>query len=345
MHSMPRARFHALAVLLLTALLLLAAPAALAKPGKSQGKAHEAPSAAVTEDNDTNDGDTPNNVADDGDNRHPSGKDKSVEAGGSGNQGNSTSDPDDDGRGPDRSNGGADKPDGPGGVDLADQDGNNGCGNDDDFEDDNEGWCGANPKRGGPDVEGTDEEPTAPEDESACAPSHDGSCSDDDDADEAPCGVPTDDCLDGDEGTCDETVNADCIDSGEGTCDETVNSDCTHDEDDVTVGESDGSTDGDVAEDVATDVDEDVVDEGALDTASGNVVLGVFEVADDSVGGVLAAGGGLAAAGLGGAAAAGAGALAAGTLAATGVPLIVLGALALGGIGLGAGLLRRSKRP
>jgi hypothetical protein len=85
-------------------------------------------------------------VADEGDNKHPSGKDRSVEKGGSGTQGNSGSDPDDDGRGPDRSNGGADKPGGPGGDDLADQDGNNGCGNDDDFEDDNEGWCGRKPK-------------------------------------------------------------------------------------------------------------------------------------------------------------------------------------------------------
>ena len=67
--------------------------------------------------------------------------DRSVENGGSGNQGNAQSDPDDDGNGPDRSNGGADKPGGPGGDDLADQDGNNGCGNDDDFEDDNEGHC------------------------------------------------------------------------------------------------------------------------------------------------------------------------------------------------------------
>lgn len=97
---------------------------------------------AYTEDNDTNDGGTKNNVADEGDNQHPSGKDRSVENGKSGNQGNSESDPDDDGRGPDRSNGGPDKPNGSGGEDLADQDGNNGCGNDDDFEDDNEGWCG-----------------------------------------------------------------------------------------------------------------------------------------------------------------------------------------------------------
>jgi hypothetical protein len=99
------------------------------------------PAPVVTEDNDTNDGGTPNNVVDDGDNQHPSGRDRSVEPGGSGNQGNAQSDPDDDGRGPDRSNGGVDQPGGPGGDDLADQDGNNGCGNDDDFEDDNEGHC------------------------------------------------------------------------------------------------------------------------------------------------------------------------------------------------------------
>ena len=109
--------------------------------GKSGNKGKSAAS-GWTEDNDTNDNGTPNNLPDDGDNAHPSGKDKSVEHGNSGNQGNSTSDPDDDGHGPDRSNGGPDKPNGTGGVDLADQDGNNGCGNDDDFEDDNEGWCG-----------------------------------------------------------------------------------------------------------------------------------------------------------------------------------------------------------
>lgn len=106
----------------------------------------ESSSTSYTEDNDTNDGGTPNNQPDAGDNRHPSGKDRSVEYGNSGNQGNSASDPDDDGKGPDRSNGGPDKPNGSGGIDKADQDGNNGCGNDDDFEDDNEGWCGQHPK-------------------------------------------------------------------------------------------------------------------------------------------------------------------------------------------------------
>ena len=110
---------------------------------------------AFTEDTDTNDGGTPNNVVDDGDNQHPSGRDRSVEPGGSGNQGNSPSDPDGD------SNGGPDKPNGPGGVDLADQDGNNGCGNDDDFEDDNEGWCGRKPERTKPAT--TKPEATEPE--------------------------------------------------------------------------------------------------------------------------------------------------------------------------------------
>ena len=111
------------------------------KAGEPDGDADSSSSTAYTEDNDTNDGNTPNNL-EDARNDHPSGNDKSVENGGSGNQGNSESDPDDDGNGTDRSNGGPDKPNGSGGEDLADQDGNNGCGNDDDFEDDNNGWCG-----------------------------------------------------------------------------------------------------------------------------------------------------------------------------------------------------------
>ncbi|MCA1833934.1 MAG: hypothetical protein ABR548_05755 [Actinomycetota bacterium] len=50
-------------------------------------------------------------------------------------QGHSPSDPDANG------NGGVDKPGFTGGFD-ADRDGNNGCGNDSDREDDNNGWCG-----------------------------------------------------------------------------------------------------------------------------------------------------------------------------------------------------------
>jgi len=105
---------------------------------------HESGTSDHTEDNDTNDNNTPNNVPDDGDNRHPSGKDRSVESGNSGNQGKSQSHPDDT-KGPMRCEGTcgeADKPNGGGGTDKADQDGNNGCGNDDDFDDDNNGWCG-----------------------------------------------------------------------------------------------------------------------------------------------------------------------------------------------------------
>jgi hypothetical protein len=87
----------------------------------------------VTEDND-NDG-VPNNVVDEDDNLHPSGKDRSVEHGQSGDQGKSPSDPDRE------ENGGPDKPGEAGGLDVEDQDRNNGCGNDDDFEDDNNGNC------------------------------------------------------------------------------------------------------------------------------------------------------------------------------------------------------------
>jgi hypothetical protein len=53
-------------------------------------------------------------------------------------QGHSPSDPDFTG------NGGIDKPGQSGGF-SADRDGNNGCGNDDDREDDNNGWCGTKP--------------------------------------------------------------------------------------------------------------------------------------------------------------------------------------------------------
>ncbi|MEA2453389.1 MAG: hypothetical protein QOG04_2099 [Actinomycetota bacterium] len=151
-----RPRFSALlsALTVLALLVLMAVPAfASSDHGNGNGKdKHEAKSSdhdgdadsdsstAYTEDSDTNDGGTPNNVSDDGDNRHPSGKDRSVEHGNSGNQGKSESDPDGD------SNGGADKPNGSGGLDKADQDGNNGCGNDDDFEDDNNGNCGGHKK-------------------------------------------------------------------------------------------------------------------------------------------------------------------------------------------------------
>jgi hypothetical protein len=143
--------------------------------GDKDGDADSDPNTAYTEDNDTNDGNTPNNVSDEGDNAHPSGKDRSVENGGSGTQGKSESNPDDS-KGPMRYEGniGDDKANGPGGTDLADQDGNNGCGNDDDFDDDNNGHCGK-PKEEEtkPNVVVTPPAPTCPEvmgSQAACEP-------------------------------------------------------------------------------------------------------------------------------------------------------------------------------
>jgi hypothetical protein len=107
-------------------------------------------SALTTEDDDA---DGVSNAGDTNESHHPSGKDKFLENGKSGNQGKSESDPDDnvgpmrreeppcdnDPRGADKC---TDKPGGSGGHDTLDQDGNNGCGNDQDFDDDNNGWCG-----------------------------------------------------------------------------------------------------------------------------------------------------------------------------------------------------------
>jgi len=58
-------------------------------------------------------------------------------------QGHSPSDPDFNG------NGGLDKPGQTGGF-SSDRDGNNGCGNDNDREDDNNGWCGLKPHKVSP---------------------------------------------------------------------------------------------------------------------------------------------------------------------------------------------------
>jgi hypothetical protein len=66
-----------------------------------------------------------------------------AEPGGSGVQGSSMSEPDNNGSGPERDEGCIDKPASMGGTCTdGDQDGNNGCGNDVDRDDDNEGWCG-----------------------------------------------------------------------------------------------------------------------------------------------------------------------------------------------------------
>jgi len=108
------------------------------RSGDRDGDADSDPATAQEDDHDS---------ADDGDNAHPSGNDRSVENGGSRGQGKSESNPDDS-KGPQRYEGakGDDKSGGPGGNDVADQDGNNGCGNDDDFDDDNNGHCGSRVK-------------------------------------------------------------------------------------------------------------------------------------------------------------------------------------------------------
>ena len=364
MKVFPRAHSGYVLSLALCALLLvaLALPAAAARPaGKGKpAKADKASTTQVTEDNDTNDGDTPNNVVDDGDNRHPSGKDKSVENGNSRNQGNSTSDPDDDGRGPDRSNGGADKPDGPGGVDLADQDGNNGCGNDDDFEDDNEGWCGGKPKPQAPAEEpkpepgetcadGSDAVDCEETDEPSCTP---GTVGCDSDTDEPSCTPGTVGCdSDTDEPSCTPgTVGCDS-DTDEPSCTPgTVGCDDS-DSCSVDVPECTGGTDTD------TDTDVDIVETPGLDDGGGDLdgdealgsegevegetgVAGVVIERDSASPARVLGGNGALASGLGRVSGA-----AATVLAATGLPTVILGLLALAGIGTGAGLVRRNRKP
>src|SRR5687767_9756800 len=100
---------HALRTLLMTMSLLVAVVAtaspafadldagagSIIKPIEVTGDGDSSEDdSTYTEDTDTNDG-TENNVSDDGDNAHPSGNDRSIESGGSGNQGSSTSSPDD----------------------------------------------------------------------------------------------------------------------------------------------------------------------------------------------------------------------------------------------------------
>ena len=172
-------RGSTLAVLSMVLLVLGAVPGfAHHKDGHDGGPKKDTGTTTVTEDNDDNDGGTPNNVADDGDNKHPSGKDRSVENGKSGNQGKSQSDPDGD------SNGGADKPGGSGGVDLADQDGNNGCGNDDDFEDDNNGNCGGNKKDRGDRETSVCGDDSSMKDETKCQDDEESICTEDSTMDE-----------------------------------------------------------------------------------------------------------------------------------------------------------------
>jgi hypothetical protein len=132
-----------LVVLAAAALVLTWSSGAAAhhKADHTEGPPATGAGSEVTEDTDSDGVPNAPDPLGDTDNRHPSGKDKHAEAGGSGNQGNAASEPDANGHGPERDAGGVDQPGGPGGLDVLDQDGNNGCGNDDDFEDDNEGRC------------------------------------------------------------------------------------------------------------------------------------------------------------------------------------------------------------
>jgi hypothetical protein len=137
------------------AVLILVFAFALTLWGSSTAVAHHRPdhaggppassggngSGGVTEDNDSDGVPNTPDPEGDADNQHPSGKDKHEEPGGSGNMGWASSEPDQNTTGPERDVDGRDQPGNTGGADKLDQDGNNGCGNDDDFEDDNEGLC------------------------------------------------------------------------------------------------------------------------------------------------------------------------------------------------------------
>jgi hypothetical protein len=129
----------------LTALLVLLvlgffAPAATAKSDKAPDSPGGQQQTALTEDTDDDGQPECPDPSGDTDNMHPSGKDRHCDA--TAPQGHSTSTPDQNTTGPERDVNGTDKAGEDGGADVYDQDGNNGCGNDDDFEDDNEGWCG-----------------------------------------------------------------------------------------------------------------------------------------------------------------------------------------------------------
>ena len=159
-----RASFVAVLILALAALLAWSMPAlAHHKDDHEQGgrpaAEEEADSSGSEDDGSTKTNENSDDATDDNDdNAHPSGKDRETNNGPTDDVqgGDQTSNPDNDGHGPERNSckgtsedrvgGCADKPGGTGGVDQEDQDWNNGCGNDDDFEDDNEGNCGGKRK-------------------------------------------------------------------------------------------------------------------------------------------------------------------------------------------------------
>ena len=149
---------------LIAALLVLWAPLAIAQPSsppdREETSDHDG-DADSDPDTTEDESEADESTADEDDNAHPSGKDRSVENSteSNPNQGKSESNPDDS-VGPQRCEGVCgedDKANAGGGEDAADQDGNNGCGNDDDFDDDNNGWCGK-PTDTDTDVEGDETE-------------------------------------------------------------------------------------------------------------------------------------------------------------------------------------------
>ena len=159
-----RASFVAVLILALAALLAFAMPALAHHKDDHEQGGGRVESSSEESTSDEGDSSRVNENSDDAtddndDNAHPSGKDRETHNGSTDDVqgGDQTSNPDNDGRGPERNSckgtsedrvgGCADKPGGTGGVDQADQDWNNGCGNDDDFEDDNEGWCGRRPAK------------------------------------------------------------------------------------------------------------------------------------------------------------------------------------------------------
>lgn len=148
-HSLASAFIIACATVIALTVAFVTPVGAHHKDGHERGRPGDSSNGSeTTEDNDDDGHPNSPDPEGDSDNKHPSGKDKHDEPGGSGNQGKTQSNPDNDGRGPERNSceGSGegkcvDQPGGDGGVDELDQDGNNGCGNDDDFEDDNEGLC------------------------------------------------------------------------------------------------------------------------------------------------------------------------------------------------------------
>ena len=293
-----RAFLRAFSVLTLTVLVLVGGllSYAMAAPGGKPGKSAVAETC--------------------GESLHPSGKDRCVEKGGSGTQGRSQSDPDAD------SNGGLDKPDGDGGINTADQDGNNGCGNDQDFEDDNNGWCGRKPHPNKPETPegGTPGGPAAGDDGSG------------------------DDVTGGDTSTGDGDTSVDDGDSSTGDGDTSTDDGATTGDGGAgDSGSGDGSQTPPAPSDTPTGDDIDLTVGGReLETAESDQVLGSTLTSNELATGPGATiGGGDGVLGAGGAVTP-VGATADAALAATGATVWVLLGAALAALSIGVLAVRRS---